>query len=122
MNVHEEFAEDLALYALGSLERDERLALEKHLEECAGCRRELDLLRGDMSLLALSVDGRVPSAGSRLDVGLQQSRGLLLPHSQFWPLWFGARTSDCAKSYQGYGSTLLINRRSLRWRVASSLL
>src|SRR4029078_7204814 len=62
MNVHEEFAEDLALYALGSLERDERLALEKHLEECAGCRRELDLLRGDMSLLALSVDRRVPSA------------------------------------------------------------
>jgi anti-sigma-K factor RskA len=50
MNVHEEFAENLALYALGSLERDERLALEKHLEECAGCRRELDLLRGDMSL------------------------------------------------------------------------
>ena len=41
MNVHEEFAENLALYALGSLERDERLALEKHLEECAGCRREL---------------------------------------------------------------------------------
>ena len=28
MNVHEEFAEDLALYALGSLEGDERLALE----------------------------------------------------------------------------------------------
>jgi anti-sigma-K factor RskA len=65
MNVHEEFAEDLVLYALGSLERDERLALEKHLEECAGCRRELDLLRGDMSLLALSVDGRVPPAHSR---------------------------------------------------------
>jgi anti-sigma factor RsiW len=48
MNVHEEFAEDLALYALGSLEGDERFGLEKHLEECAGCRRELDLLRGDM--------------------------------------------------------------------------
>jgi anti-sigma-K factor RskA len=65
MNVHEEFAEDLALYALGSLEGDERFGLEKHLKECAGCRRELDLLRGDMSLLALSIDGRVPPTHSR---------------------------------------------------------
>src|SRR5947207_14002129 len=65
MNVHEEFAEDLALYALGSLEGDERFGLEKHLKECAGCRRELDLLRGDMSLLALSIASRVPPTHSR---------------------------------------------------------
>jgi anti-sigma-K factor RskA len=65
MNVHEQFAEDLALYALGSLDEDERFALEKHLEGCAACRRELDVLRGDMSLLALSVAGPVPPTHSR---------------------------------------------------------
>jgi anti-sigma factor RsiW len=35
MSVHEQFAEDLALYALGSLEGAERDALEAHLKECA---------------------------------------------------------------------------------------
>ena len=60
MSSHEQFADDLALHALGTLQGEERLALEKHLESCADCRRELDLLRGDMSLLALSVSGPKP--------------------------------------------------------------
>jgi anti-sigma-K factor RskA len=65
MNVHEQFAGDLALHALGSLSGDERMALEKHLQDCAACRRELDLLRGDMAFLALSTTGPVPPARSR---------------------------------------------------------
>jgi anti-sigma-K factor RskA len=65
MTGHEQFAEDLALLALGSLEGDERLALEKHLQECAGCRRELEWLRGDMALLSLSTAGPKPPGRSR---------------------------------------------------------
>ena len=65
MNVHEQFAEDLSLYALGSLQGEERAALEKHLQECSECRRELELLRGDMALLALSTSGPVPPTRSR---------------------------------------------------------
>jgi anti-sigma-K factor RskA len=65
MNVHEQFAEDLALYALENLQGDDRTALEKHLEECHVCRAELDLLRGDMAVLALSTSGPVPPARSR---------------------------------------------------------
>jgi anti-sigma-K factor RskA len=65
MSGHEQFGEDLALLALGSLEGDERLALEKHLQECAGCRRELEALRGDMALLSLSTAGPKPPARSR---------------------------------------------------------
>jgi len=60
MSLHEQFAEDLALYALGTLQGEERVALEKHLEGCAGCRRELEQLRGDMALMALSTAGPVP--------------------------------------------------------------
>lgn len=63
MSAHEQFADDLALLALGSLEGDERVALEKHLEECFGCRRELERLRGDLALLALSSSG--PAAPKR---------------------------------------------------------
>ena len=65
MSAHEQFAEDLALYALGALDDAERQKLEKHLEECASCRRELDLLRGDLSLLALTTAGPQPPARAR---------------------------------------------------------
>jgi anti-sigma-K factor RskA len=65
MSVHEQFAEDLALQALGVLEGDERVALEKHLEECAACRLELEQLRGDMALMALSTAGPVPPQRAR---------------------------------------------------------
>ncbi len=65
MSTHEQFAEDLALYALGALEGTERQALENHLETCAGCRRELELLRGDGSLLALTTVGPKPPASAR---------------------------------------------------------
>ncbi|MGB9084097.1 MAG: zf-HC2 domain-containing protein, partial [Terriglobales bacterium] len=65
MSAHEQFAEDLALYALGSLEGDERQALETHLDGCAACRRELELLRGDVSLLALTAAGPKPPVRAR---------------------------------------------------------
>src|SRR5437868_2969995 len=69
MNVHSRFAEDLALYALGTLEGDEQVELEKHLKDCAECRHELEQLRGDAALLALSASGPVPP---------QQARGRLM--------------------------------------------
>jgi anti-sigma-K factor RskA len=65
MTVHEQFAEDLALYALGALQGDERVALEKHMEECADCRLELQQLRGDMAVLALAATGPTPPRRAR---------------------------------------------------------
>lgn len=65
MSVHEQFADDLALHALGALDGAERQALERHLDGCASCRRELELLRGDTSLLALTTAGPKPPARSR---------------------------------------------------------
>ena len=60
MSAHEQFAEDLALYALGVLKGNDLVDLEKHLADCADCRRELEQLRGDMALMALSVAGPAP--------------------------------------------------------------
>ncbi|PYV53400.1 MAG: hypothetical protein DMG90_02595 [Acidobacteria bacterium] len=65
MSVHEQFAEDLALLALGSLQGDQRAAVEQHLAGCPSCRRELEQLRGDMSLLALSTAGPKPPARAK---------------------------------------------------------
>jgi anti-sigma-K factor RskA len=65
MTPHEQFADDLALYAMGSLEGDERAALEAHLETCAACRNELDALRADLALVALSAPGAAPRPAAR---------------------------------------------------------
>jgi anti-sigma-K factor RskA len=65
MSVHEQFAEDLALYALNALEGEDRAILEKHLATCSECRLELEQLRGDGALLGLSTMGPKPPARAR---------------------------------------------------------
>jgi len=93
MNVHEQFAEDLALYALGSLQGEARLALEKHLDECSACRGELESLRGDMAFLALSTSGPFPPARSRqrlIDAVKKEPRICVVnvaPQNSKWWVW-----------------------------------
>lgn len=66
MNAHPQFAESLALYAMGALDDPRDLAaLESHLGTCGECRRELEALRADTALLALSATGPQPPARSR---------------------------------------------------------
>jgi anti-sigma-K factor RskA len=65
MKTHDQFAEDLALYALDELTGTERQELEGHLDTCAACRRELQALRSDLGLLGLSTSGPQPPARSK---------------------------------------------------------
>ena len=65
MSVHEQFAEDLSLYAMGALTSDSTTSLELHLKECASCRRELEKMRGDLALLAISTTGPKPPARAK---------------------------------------------------------
>ena len=65
MSAHEQFADDLALYALNALTGDELTSLEKHLETCPACRQELEQVRGDGALLALSTLGPKPPLRAR---------------------------------------------------------
>lgn len=78
MSAHEQFAEDLPLYALGCLEGNQKAALDQHLEECASCRRDLEQLRGDTALLALSASGPRPPARAQtrlMDAIAEEPRG-----------------------------------------------
>lgn len=87
MSTHDQFAEDLALYALGSLSGDELAVLEKHLQECASCGRELEQLRGDMGLLALATTGSAPPQRSRrrlLDAVSREPRALRERQPRRW--------------------------------------
>jgi anti-sigma-K factor RskA len=65
MKTHEQFADDLALYALDELTGTDRQEMEDHLQTCAVCRRELQALRGDLALLGLSSSGPQPPARSK---------------------------------------------------------
>ena len=61
MKDHAQFADALALYAMGALDDRQELAeLEAHLGTCGECRRELESLRSDTALLALSATGPQP--------------------------------------------------------------
>jgi len=87
MNGHHQIAEDLTSYALGSLEGEERAVVEKHLEECAACRRELELARGDMALLALSTAGPSPPRRARqrlMDAIAREPRRAPAPKRGLW--------------------------------------
>ena len=99
MPQHEQFADDLALYALNALEGDERAKVESHLETCADCRRELEQLRGDGALLAFSTTGPRPPTRSRqrlLDAisetpartpQAQNASGIFQPRTWGWLGW-----------------------------------
>jgi anti-sigma-K factor RskA len=65
MKTHEQYAEDLALYALNEVTGSERQEFEQHLETCASCRREVQYLRSDLGLLALSTSGPRPPSRSK---------------------------------------------------------
>lgn len=65
MKDHAQFAEDLALYAMGALDARTCPELQEHLGTCGECRRELESLRADMALLALSATGPKPPQRAR---------------------------------------------------------
>jgi anti-sigma-K factor RskA len=99
MKTHEQFADDLALYALGELAGSDRQELEEHLHTCAACRRELQALRGDLGLLGLASSGPQPPARSKERLmrtiaaeprGVSSSSGVELPRRSLWWAWIPA--------------------------------
>lgn len=66
MKDHAQYADALALYAMNALDDRQELAeLQAHLGTCGECRRELEALRADMALLALSATGPQPPQRAR---------------------------------------------------------
>jgi len=121
MNVHEQFAEDLSLYALEALSSEERRAVERHLEECSVCRRDLERLRGDMTLLALSVSGPNPPFRSRerllAAIAKEPRRAQVRPHKA--TAWWTAVQWAAAVAAVVIIALLWNQNRDLRRRVAS---
>jgi len=101
MSAHTQFADDLCLYALGALEGDAREVLERHLKECAECRRELEQLRGDAALLAFSVSGPRPPARARerlMAAIANQPRRMPAAEEKIRPLPVRPEQGQCAEA------------------------
>ncbi len=62
MTPHQEFRDDLPLYAVGALTKEESKQLEHHLAECPECRVELESFREAASQIAMAVETEAPPA------------------------------------------------------------
>ena len=92
MSEHEQFADDLAMYALDALRGADRARVDAHLATCAACRLELEQLRGDTALLALSAAGPRPPQRARqrlLDAVAREARVAGVAQTSTRASWWG---------------------------------
>jgi Anti-sigma-K factor rskA len=95
MTEHEQYAEDLALYAVNALMGENRAKLAAHLAGCTSCRLELEQLRADTALLALTAVGPRPPQRARqrfLDAIAREPRisvARKTPARRQWSGWLG---------------------------------
>jgi anti-sigma-K factor RskA len=121
MSMHEQFAEDLALYALGALTGDERTVLEAHLATCSSCKLELEQLRGDGSLLALSTVGAKPPLRARLrllEAVAKEPRSARVPQSR--RAWWGILGWAAAVAVIVFAASLWKENAALKETLASA--
>src|SRR5277367_1851968 len=96
MSGHEQFVDDLALYAVDALAGEDRAVLEAHLASCSACKLELEQLRGDGALLALSTLGPKPPLRSRqrlLDAVAKEVPATTAPRRSWWGVLGWAATA-----------------------------
>ena len=96
---HEQLIEDLAGYALGSLERPERSRVEAHVATCETCASRLEEYRAVVGALPVGLEPVVPPAGglasiraaARLRQPAPRTRRAILPTWRWatWPLVAG---------------------------------
>ncbi len=95
------FEERLGSYLLGELTVEEERELERHLEDCAGCRQELDRARRSHDLLRqLAVTEPPAELKGRL---LAQVRGETPGHSRGWWFWGSAAAALLVIAALGVG-------------------
>jgi anti-sigma-K factor RskA len=68
---HEQYRENLALYAVGALIPEEARDLELHLADCASCREKLEGLRAAASQIVLAVEPVAPPVQLREELMTQ---------------------------------------------------
>lgn len=65
MTAHEQYRDDLPLYAVGALSSEESERMERHLAECSACQEELSSLNEAAAQIALAIEPTTPPAHFR---------------------------------------------------------
>jgi anti-sigma-K factor RskA len=123
MNEHEQFADDLALYALDALHGEDRARVDEHLAACAACRLELENLRGDTALLALSTTGPRPPQRVRkrlLDALAREPRVPKLVQTSARRSWWGVLGWAAAAAVLVLAAALWQENAALKQTLASA--
>ena len=124
MSAHEQFADDLALYAVDALAGDDRTALEAHLAGCSECRMELEQLRGDGALLALSTLGPKPPQRARqrlLDAVAKEPRvPLTVTKTEARRSWWGVLGWAATAAVIVFAASLWKENAALKQTLASA--
>jgi anti-sigma-K factor RskA len=97
MNTHEISTDDLALYAMRSLESADVSRISGHLGSCSSCRTELQRIRTDLAAVALTAPEVAPPARVRerlfADIGEETIHELgssRKPAEAAYPRWWAA--------------------------------
>jgi anti-sigma-K factor RskA len=123
MSEHERYAEDLALYALDALRGEDRARVDEHLAACAACRRELEQLRGDTALLALSTTGPRPPQRARqrlLDAVAGEPRVPRIVETSARRSWWGVLGWAAAAAVVIFAASLWRENLALKETLAST--
>lgn len=123
MSEHEQYADDLALYALNALTGEDRARVDEHVQTCAACRLELEQLRGDTALLALSASGARPPQRTRqrlLDAVAKESRTAGLAPASARHSWWGVLGWAAAAAVVVFAASLWKENATLRETLASA--
>jgi anti-sigma factor ChrR (cupin superfamily) len=99
MNTHEVSADDLALFAMHSLEPADVSRISGHLGACISCRTELQRIRTDLAAVALTAPEVAPPPRARerlfAEIGeesIHQLGGSPKPAAAAHPRWWAATT------------------------------
>jgi anti-sigma-K factor RskA len=123
MSEHERYAEDLALYALDALRGEDRARVDEHLATCAACRLELEQLRGDTALLALSAAGPRPPQRARkrlMDAAAREPRVPSIVQTSPRRSWWGVLGWAAAAAVVIFALSLWQENLALRQSLASA--
>jgi anti-sigma-K factor RskA len=131
---HEEITADLSLFALGSLDPEERREIEQHVAGCADCQRELASWREVVGLMALDgQDATPPNLKSQLlqrvhpasatakVIPLRRAMALPLALAAAALLVFGIVRDRSMRDQRGEQAQLVANLRSELGTTQSSL-
>lgn len=120
MRTHDEYRDDLPLYAAGALPAEELEDIKRHLEQCAACHEEFNQLQQAAAQIGLATNPVAPSANvrKRLLAAVESERAPAAPRperrgSRAWSAWFWA---------PAFTAAVLIVALAALWRYDQQLL